>query len=94
MTTNIPSNSDLNTYTTPGDYFVGSYADSQTITNRPSGMPLGSFCLLVMNQGTRAMGQFIRISTSNGTVHLYVRIQYGSSLTWSEWNELSLTSLT
>ena len=94
MTTQIPANSDLDNYKTPGDYYVGSYSDSQTISNSPPGMPAGSFCLLVMNQGPNARGQFLRICTSNGNLHLYVRIQYGGSLNWSAWKELSLTDLT
>ena len=76
--TAIPANSDLNDYTTPGNYGVTSIATAMTITNIP--YPLGGR-LIVMHLDTSTNIEQIYIDNESG---IFSRSKDNTG--WTDWN--------
>lgn len=79
----IPENSDLNDYTTPGQYLTASASISQTIKNTPyksSGFKLSVEKLSVESH----IMQTIKGVNATG---IYIRVSDGSS--WKGWGTLN-----
>ena len=79
--TDIPDNSDLNTYTTAGNYRVVSDASGATIANLPLAL-CGK--VIVFNNGNGGIEQFY---FANHSPRIFVRTKFGSDA-WSAWKEL------
>lgn len=80
---NIPTNADLNNYTTVGFYHCGG---GNTVSNKPTGV--GAFGLIVIHS---AGGSYYEQRlTDSYSKKSYVR--YGVSGTWSAWGTVALTS--
>lgn len=78
---NIPTNADLNNYTTVGFYHCGG---GNTVANKPTGV--GAFGLIVIHSAGGAY--YEQRLTDSYSKKSYVR--YGVSGTWGSWNELAL----
>ena len=76
--TAIPSNSDLDTYTTVGKYYMGSESGAQTLTNCPT---TTNFAMYVLTRTTSGVLMQIIIGL-NG--RMYVRSK--SSTGWRSWS--------
>ena len=89
--TDIPANSDLNTYTTEGVYRIAPDATAITITN----IPQGTAGKLIIVKGVASDGnvdkykeQFYLTYTGN----IYKRYTTNSGSSWSEWTKMATTS--
>lgn len=80
----ITASSDLNTYTTPGNYYSDNSTISSSLTNTP--ITSGGFRLIVMNSYTGNTHQYIYGNSNN----IYFRTKTGTD-TWSDWVNLSST---
>lgn len=82
-TTSIPSNSDLNNYKTPGDYYVGSSSIASTIANAPV---TGTGYRLIVEKGyADNLTQLVLAGT--GGIQIYGR-QCTVDGNWSNWDKL------
>ena len=79
----IPANSDLNNYTTPGNYHITTYAIATTISNKPVNT---SGCLFVGNISTSSRVVQIYWSINTNSIP-YVRMYDNSG--WGEWKQLA-----
>lgn len=80
---NIPANSDLNTYVTPGEYKCHLNATAQTITNAPTSSI--AFRLRV-EYGTHEDSRYIRqVFTPYSHRFPYIRVSIDSGSTWNAW---------
>lgn len=91
--TNIPGGADLNTYTTPGTYYVSVKADAEGIQNTP--YTESGYKLYVIRANTNARGLQLAINTVAG---IYVRYWAESGGTFGPWrtvltNTVSAASL-
>ena len=86
-TVQIPANSDLNTYTTPGQYRVLSAADAGTIENIPS-TRAGQLIVTVITQYNDDVKTICQIYVATGLPSIYVRY-YSLSSGFSDWRELA-----
>lgn len=80
--TNIPANSDLNDYTTPGNYCVGTAANVPTIANCPVSSN-NTFYMKVGKQYTPSSSYIYQEVTLASKFVIYHRRFSGS--TWSDW---------
>lgn len=78
--TAITAGADLNTYTTPGKYFIGSESGAQGLTNCPTST---NFCMYVLVR-TSGGSKTQLIMTLNGRIYLR---SCNSSGTWRDWQE-------
>lgn len=82
--TRIPANADLDDYTTPGTYYVGSASDAASLSHTPI---TGVGFKLVVFQTGYSVGNYIiqeAMSVSGSTAHRYVRARGTQS--WSnDW---------
>ena len=83
--TSIPSSSDLDTYTTPGKYFIGSESAAQTLLNCPT---TTNFCLYVIVR-TNGSSKTQLLIALNGK--LYIR-SCNSSGVWRDWQHYATQS--
>lgn len=81
----IPTNADLNTYTTPGFYFCANSATAATLSNSPDSLSAG-FSLVVLAKSTTYQTQLI-----NSGGYLYFRQR--SSNGWSSWYSTALLEI-
>lgn len=88
--TAIPSNADLNTYLTPGSYYIGNATIAATITNNP--YTLGNSRVDVVQGGSTSYTWQIMRCTGNGTLWIYLRRYEASSQTFTEWVRLLNTT--
>lgn len=79
--TDIPDNSDLDTYTTAGNYRVVSDASGGTIANLPLAL-CGK--VIVFNNGNSGIEQFY---FANHSPRIFIRTKFGSEA-WTNWLEL------
>lgn len=79
--TDIPDNSDLNTYTTAGNYRVVSDASGATIANLPLAL-CGK--VIVFNNGNGGIEQFY---FANHSPRIFVRTKFGNDA-WTNWIEI------
>ena len=87
--TEIPNNSDLDNYTTPGNYYVLNNANAGTISNKPIG---GSgFKLIVrnINAANRPRQEFYKPNTPE---IFYVRSMTSDNI-WSAWYQFTGTAV-
>lgn len=80
--TNIPDNSDLDTYTTAGNYRVISDASGATIDNLPLAL-CGK--VIVFDNGNGGIEQFY---LANHSPRIYTRTKFGNDA-WSNWLEIT-----
>lgn len=78
----VPSNSELNSYTTPGFYYNGSNAQVATMTNTPSSQ---AFSLIVTRHAGTSQ---IWIDYGGSSHNIYHRNLYSG--TWGSWVKLSI----
>ena len=86
--TEIPANSDLNTYTTPGSYFIGSTAISRTIycgdTDHP--LPLESTIIVTVRKAKSDAANVIQtLQAYNAFYQMWVRNVNISTGVGTEW---------
>ena len=81
----IPDNSDLNSYTTAGTYYVTSDASGATISNIPLAL-CGK--VLVFNNGNGGIEQFY---FSNHSTRIYTRTKFQNDA-WTSWLEITASS--
>ena len=93
--TSIPQSSDLNNYTTIGNYYCVSTAIAQTLLNTPtffSTMP--AFILKVFNTVSSSIGQIIITHSSNiNTSNRYFIRELLTSGDWNNWVQIGPTDL-
>ena len=93
--TSIPQSSDLNNYTTIGNYYCASTAIAQTLLNTPtffSTMP--AFILKVFNTVSSCIGQIIIThSSSINTSNRYFIRELLTSGDWNNWVQIGPTDL-
>lgn len=83
----IPANSDLNNYTTPGNYSVRNSTTAQSITNCPS--VVGGMLTVMTSSATSAIVQiYISASTTFGAT-MFLRGKPGASSSWGDWFQLN-----
>lgn len=87
--TAIASNSDLNSYTTPGSFYVDSAAIAATISHSP--ITDGGFTLVVKNHLITGY-TCIQIIVNAGGNLTYVRTKYGNG--WNSWHKYTATVVT
>lgn len=87
LVTQIPANSNLNNYTTPGNYYVANTADAQTITNSPNTST--GYRLWVVRMTS---GYYMQIALFNNAdlPRLYLRRMQPSTSTFSSWKRYAL----
>lgn len=89
QSTDIPANSNLNSYTTVGNYCSRNSATSQTITNAP--VTSSGFVLYVMRHSTGGnVYQFVIANAT--TLGVYSRMYTVTSNSWGSWNRLARAS--
>lgn len=76
---NIPENSDLNNYTSPGIYKCALNATATTLTNCPD---VVAFSLVVLEHTNSGISQFISTYATNAP-KVYLRNKYNN--TWGSW---------
>lgn len=76
---NIPENSDLNNYTSPGIYKCALNATATTLTNCPD---VVAFSLVVLENTNSGISQFISTYATNAP-KVYLRNKYNN--TWGSW---------
>lgn len=79
--TRIPDNSDLNSYTSAGVFYVPSSTQAATIANTP--IASGGYKLIVLVQGSST--QVKQIAFLNGTNTTCVRVYVPGQQSWSAW---------
>lgn len=93
--TSIPQSADLNTYTTPGEYYVGTNNTAATLTNCPS---TAAGRLTVENSiasgGTYLKQTYAQHSSSNNGQYTWVRMSGNSGSSWSAWSLVEGAQLT
>lgn len=93
--TAIPANADLNTYTTPGEYYVGTNATAATLTNCPS----TNAGRLTVENSIASGGTYLKqtyahhYSSANGQ-YTWVRMSGNSGSSWSSWSLVEGAQLT
>lgn len=92
---NIPNNSNLNDYFIAGKYYVGSSANSGTITNRPTGIANAPFVLEVEYMHDKRR---LRQHLYNNVGEEYVRFMTGfnestQTPTYTAWYKYTLTAV-
>lgn len=81
----VPSGADLNTYTTPGAYRIGTATIAGSLLNAPSYKSAGGRLIVTAISSTAGCFQFILYNTVNYQV--WFRIQTSTG-TWGEWEQL------
>lgn len=81
----VPSGADLNTYTTPGAYRIGTATIVGSLLNAPSYKSAGGRLIVTATSSTAGCFQFILYNTVNYQV--WFRIQTSTG-TWGEWELL------
>lgn len=81
--TNIPNNSDINSYKTPGKYFSSSTSATSTMSNAPV---TGGFSLFVIILGYDWINQYAMPVNGQTIKH---RSYNPSNDTWSAWQTLT-----
>lgn len=81
--TEIPDNSDLNNYTTPGTYYCANGTNAATLSNIPSDVSVG-FKLVVYYKGSYA--NINQELYPNGSEDFYIR--YKQVGTWYNWKRV------
>ena len=81
----VPSGADLNTYTTPGAYRIGTATIAGSLLNAPSYKSAGGRLIVTATSSTAGCFQFILYNTVNYQV--WFRIQTSAG-TWGEWERL------
>ena len=92
----IPAGSDLNSYTTPGDYYVQTNANAQTILNTRRGAAASSsavaFHLVVENLTYPLQNQYItQWFYEYNSTGVYRRWTTNSGSTWTSWTLVQAT---
>lgn len=81
--TQIPNNSDINTYRTPGKYYSSNTAATSTMSNAPV---TGGFSLYVIINAYDWVNQYAMPANGQTIKH---RFYADSTSTWSEWQTLT-----
>ena len=81
--TNIPANSDINNYKTPGKYYSSSTSATSTMSNAPV---TGGFSLFVIILGFDWVNQYAMPVNGQTIKH---RVYNDSTATWSAWQTLT-----
>lgn len=89
--TNIPDNSDLNTYITPGTYYVAASANTATIKNAPR---TGSGFKLIVEQDYSTNYRRQTAYSGGNTAYMYVRTSTDKGANWSDWVTFSTSAHT
>ena len=82
----ISSGSDLNSYTTPGNYRVNNLTAANGISNMPE---ISAGRLIVMSATQEEVVVQIFIAVTNETNNIYKRIKRGASAPWGSWVKIS-----
>lgn len=105
--TKIPANSDLNTYTTPGNYYIASANDMVLISHTPYAQmglsdprKTGNSQFTVYNMNGTASGRVMQVMytiystnpTSDNAFGFWYRMNAGSSQTWGDWHRMLQTN--
>ncbi len=85
VTESIPSGSNLDSYTTPGNYKITTAAIAQSITNCPD--TVGGRLLVMSTSQSGTTAQFY-IANASERYKLYLRSKNGSSAEWSDWKRI------
>lgn len=92
--TSIPSNSDLNNYTTPGTYYTTSSAVSNTIAHTP-GSAAGFKLIVNAASSSNYVQQYILYNSSNPTAssnNIWIRYLDLSNNKQTDWQRIALMS--
>lgn len=81
--TQIPNNSDINSYKTPGKYYSSSTSATSTMSNAPV---TGGFSLFVTILGFDWINQYAMPVNGQTIKH---RVYSSTNATWSEWQTLT-----
>lgn len=83
--TPIPENADMNTYTTPGNYYVVSNAQSATLSNSP----FGNNAFILKVEYANGVTYPRQIFTEYSTGRKAIRFISSSGGSWSDWDYFS-----
>lgn len=86
-TNRISANSDLNTYMTPGQYYVLNASDANTITNIPT-ITAGQLIVNVLTQYNEG-GLKTLLQTYITVTEPHVYLRYSNGTTFTNWRELA-----
>ena len=89
--TAIPSNSDLDSYTTAGVYVASTSAISQSISNKPSGVTTSFRLEVVQNASATYIKQYL-YNTAD-IQRIYIRQKDGSNNAWKPWYVITGTAV-
>lgn len=81
--TQIPNNSDLNTYTTPGHYYIASNSSAATITNTPN--DYGGKLIVEETISSSNYKRQTYYCNTDSTSLISIRRQNSSESGWSDW---------
>ena len=82
--TTIPDNSNLNSYTTPGNYAVTNNAHAATMTNLP--VPVGGKLVVMNVNNNNNFAQIYIAANAETNARIFVRYYVGES--WTDWQYL------
>ncbi len=88
----IPSNADLNDYTTTG-FYLCTIGNTSTLLNRPSNLPSGGGLRLEVFSQANGVTQIIRsYGLTNNQVRMYFRHFLESNDVWTDWQQVVTTN--
>lgn len=88
--TQIPDNSDLNSYITPGKYYVSNGASANTLSNTPT--ITGGFTMFVLKRTDGTQRTQIIYMNSSGACDQYIRNHDTNTHNWSSWQKIAYDS--
>lgn len=86
--TALPTNADLDDYTTPGKYYSGASSTTATITHKPDDVTIG-FSLYIFGEDLNGLIQIIvETVASNSYGKIYYRIRTSESSAFQDWRKV------
>lgn len=86
----IPSNADLNDYTTTG-FYLCSYTNTTTLINKPDSIVTGGIRLEVLSQSNGVTQIIMAYSKTSVENKMYFRYYYQSEDIWTSWQKVITT---
>lgn len=88
--TQIPDNSDLNSYITPGKYYVSNGTSANTLSNAPT--ITGGFTMFVLERTNGPQRTQIIYMNNSGACDQYIRNHDTNTHNWSSWQKIAYDS--
>ena len=88
--TQIPDNSDLNSYITPGKYYVINSTSANTLSNAPT--ITGGFTMFVLERTNGTQRTQIIYMNNAGACDQYIRNHDTNTQNWSSWQKIAYNS--